>query len=330
MSKRLLQAFLDLTGVVSRRWERRPAGVYCFNFHRVGNDDGSAFHPNLFSCTGARFAEIVQFLQREFEVIDLERVRRMVCGEESPRHPCALITFDDGYLENYEVAFPILRGSGCSAVFFVTTNFVEDVEIPWWDRIAWKIWHMGDGQLRIPGVERPVTVAAADLEGSIRRVLRAVKDNAGASMAEKVQAIEGQVESPDLHSAQRRLFLGWEQIRKMRRAGMEFGSHTKSHEILSHLTAEFQRREIVESKAILERELGEPVDALAYPVGGFRSYTPATQAMVRQAGYRMAFIFEPGINRDLVAQRYELRRMSVDRNVSIDGVRRLVLSALHK
>lgn len=149
-------------------------------------------------------------------------------------------------------------------------------------------------------------------------------------MAEKVQAIEGQVESPDLHSAQRRLFLGWEQIRKMRRAGMEFGSHTKSHEILSHLTAEFQRREIVESKAILERELGEPVDALAYPVGGFRSYTPATQAMVRQAGYRMAFIFEPGINRDLVAQRYELRRMSVDRNVSIDGVRRLVLSALHK
>lgn len=149
-------------------------------------------------------------------------------------------------------------------------------------------------------------------------------------MAEKVEAIEGQVDCPDLRAAKRQHFLSWEQIREMRRAGMGFGSHTKSHEILSHLSLERQRCEIVESKAILERELGGAVDAIAYPVGGFRSFTPATQSMVQEAGYRMAFIFEPGINRDPAAQRYELRRMSVDQNVSIGGVRRLVLSALQK
>ncbi len=48
MKRRLLNAVSDLSGYTHRRWSRRPDGLYCFNFHRVGNDDRSAFHPNPF------------------------------------------------------------------------------------------------------------------------------------------------------------------------------------------------------------------------------------------------------------------------------------------
>lgn len=323
----VLNSMMDFTGLSALRWRSRPPGVYCFNLHRVGNDDGTAFHPNLFSCTGARFADLVAFLRDEFELIGIERLEELIRSGEPPRARFGMITFDDGYIDNYTVAYPVLARAGCPAGFFLPTDFVAGAEVPWWDRIAWCVHHLGDGELRVPGGDAPVAVRKSDLAGSIRRVLRVVKDTPAIPMDEKVHAIETQVACPDIHAESGRIFMNWAQAREMRTGGMWFGSHTRSHRILSHLTEDEQRLELVESRRAVEAGLGEPVTALAYPVGGPQSYSQATVQIARECGYRTAFTFIAGINVEPAAHPFELKRMAIDDNPDARSLRRLVISA---
>lgn len=323
--RRLLNHALDLAGVTALQWRQRPNGVYCFNLHRVGNDDGSAFHPNLFSCTGARFAEIVAFLTQEFEMIGLDRLLELIDSGERPDRRYGMITFDDGYVDNYAVAYPVLQRAGCPAGFFLPTDFVGGVDVPWWDRIAWRVQHLGDGRLRIPGSDEPVEVRRSDLAGSIQRVLRVVKDTPAMPMSEKVAAIERQVSCPDI--AQAGIFMTWEQAREMQDHGMWFGSHTRSHRILAPLSEADQRLELAESRRLLEAGLGRPVEVLAYPVGGPNSYTQATVRIAAECGYRAAFTFIAGINVAPASRRFELGRISIDDNVDLRRLRRLVITA---
>jgi len=327
MKRRLLNAVSDLSGYTHRRWSKRPPGLYCFNFHRVGNDDRSAFHPNLFSCTASRFAEILAFLQSEFEMVDIERVCQIVARGASPTERLALITFDDGYLDNFEVAYGVLRAARCPAVFFLQTDFIDGTEVPWWDRIAWCVWHHGDGEFRLPGVDHPVSVRADDPEGSIRRVLRAVKDAPGVvPIDEIVRAIEAQC-ARAVPTGQGRLAMTWDQVAEMRAGGMDIGSHTRSHRILSHLSIDEQRFELMTSKEILESRTGGRIDALAYPVGGFATYTVETKRLARECGFRVGFNFEHGINLNPAANPFDLRRLPVQGNPSVDDLRREIALA---
>lgn len=79
--------------------------------------------------------------------------------------------------------------------------------------------------------------------------------------------------------------LTWEDVEEMGRLGFEIGSHTVTHADLGAVSAEQARREIMESKAILEDRLGTRVRWLAYPFGGARNFRAEWLPLVQQAGY---------------------------------------------
>ena len=106
----------------------------------------------------------------------------------------------------------------------------------------------------------------------------------------------------------------WEQVREMLAGGMEFGSHTVTHPILSTIVDPAHLRfELEESKATIERETGRPVLALAYPVGGKNAVSNEVVAAVRQSGYQFAFTYEPGCNKRVPGKRFLLKRLQVER-----------------
>jgi peptidoglycan/xylan/chitin deacetylase (PgdA/CDA1 family) len=113
-------------------------------FHRV--DDRLAGTP--LGCTRAEFAAYCDFFARHFRVLRLgEMVRRIRAGEEVAG--CLAITFDDGYLDNFEVAAPELRARGLPACFFVATGLVGTREQPWWDReFGARAWWMSWDHVR--------------------------------------------------------------------------------------------------------------------------------------------------------------------------------------
>src|SRR5580698_9924038 len=91
------------------------------NYHRIGNSDDGPFDPRMFSATGEQLNEQISYLKRRVSLITLEEALAFVDGttREKTRRCRVLITFDDGYLDNYEVAFPILRTHGVQGAFFL-------------------------------------------------------------------------------------------------------------------------------------------------------------------------------------------------------------------
>lgn len=315
MKKSLLRTLLTAGGLLAWRWRTLPRGLYCFNYHRLGDPSSCLFDRGVFSSTAAHFELHVLTLRERFELVNLERLNYYLANPGVASKPLALITFDDGYRDNYELAFPILRRHQASAVFFLPTGFIGTEKIPWWDRIAWLLRHCRKPSLRLPGAAEALELSPARLEDSIRRALRLAKTHPTLSIEEwlaQLQEACGGIQPPAGDAG--RLFLNWEEARAMRQAGMDIGSHSHSHEILARLSPQQQERELRQSKEILEAQLQEPVQALAYPVGGPTSYTPQTQALARAAGYKLAFNFIAGVNRLPLANPYEILRLPVDGN----------------
>ncbi len=91
-------------------------------------------------------------------------------------------------------------------------------------------------------------------------------------------------------------FLGWEDLLELSRAGVEVGSHSLEHRSLGRLPRDEVRRQVVESRRVLEDRLGRDVRALAYPYGTVRDFNEWIMSEVSSAGYRSACTSINGVN----------------------------------
>jgi peptidoglycan/xylan/chitin deacetylase (PgdA/CDA1 family) len=103
--------------------------------------------------------------------------------------------------------------------------------------------------------------------------------------------------------------LTWDEVREMHASGIEVGSHTLTHPMLSRVPLDVARREISASKRVIEEALSAPVRFFCYPRGDF---TPDVTRLVREAGYLAACTTIPGVN-DSAADLFALRRTYVSR-----------------
>jgi len=283
------------------------------NYHRIGNPDDDLFDPGVFSATAEEFSNQIAYLKRRVSPVTLEEALAFIGGtlKEKARRCRVLITFDDGYLDNYAVAYPILRSHGVQGVFFLATGMVGSCQVPWWDHIAYlvKTARRRRFSLRYPA-GLAVDIDRHGLAGSLQAILKLYKrpENADPARFIRELAEEARGEGPP---ATLRRFLSWDEAREMIRGGMAIGSHTHSHQVLSQLEPERQLEELSRSRAILKEQLGTEADALAYPVGAKASFTDRTQMLARDAGYRAAFSFYGGTNLPGKTSPYDVNRIGV-------------------
>ena len=109
----------------------------------------------------------------------------------------ALITFDDGYIDNYSKAFPILLENKIAATFFLATNFMNNAEIPWWDRIAYLVRHAQVDEIKLNNWPDSITLSKDNVANSIRKVLDFVKVNNGSTIEEILIELEQKLQLPD-------------------------------------------------------------------------------------------------------------------------------------
>lgn len=312
------------SGAVDAMWRGLGTGLYIFNYHRVGDAERTEFDPNVFSCDAAHFRAQIELLKSRFRVVTIKETLETL-SRGKPREHLALITFDDGYRDNFTTAYPILRDLGVPATFFLPTDFIGTSKIQWWDEIAWLVRHTQVDELKVSFTPQPIPVSHARIGNTIRRVLTAFKraaSNGEQKLAELRKALGVTMPS----SASEQLFMSWDEAREMRAGGMDIGSHSHSHRILSHLSLAEQETELRTSKAILERELGEKVPSIAYPVGARDSFTQDTERLTQAAGYEVGFSFIAGINRE-AAPRFALRRIAVEENASPESLKITTLRA---
>jgi len=292
-----------LTGglrVVAGRSRLRPA-FSIFTYHRV-NDWGDAFQPAM---PTAVFERQIRYVAAHYTVLTVEELVDRMASGRVPRDAVA-ITFDDGYRDNLTHAAPILARYRVPATVFLATGFMGSKEVPWYHRLADALQRTSRSSVSSPsGEELPLGDTAARL-AALRRLQGQLKtlaeDRFQASLAGLLEGL-GEPGSP----AQRDLMLSWEDVLALRGLGFRIGAHTVSHPILSRLTLERAREEILGSRRAIEAAVGYPPRAFAYPNGGAADYTSDVVDLVRAAGFTCAVTTKFGMNTDSTSP-WELRR----------------------
>jgi hypothetical protein len=137
-------------------------------------------------------------------------------------------------------------------------------------------------------------------ERAVRMLLRLVKDTKRLDLEGFLGDLATACDVPWDRELDTRLanefLLTWDQVRALRAAGMDVQSHTRHHRVLATLSADEARRELRDSRTDLERELGEKICAVSYPVGAGIEGNAELIAAVRDAGYELGFASHGGMN----------------------------------
>ena len=310
---------------ITRLFEALPQRpiLLVLNYHRIGDPDQTPYDPGTFTATTQEFDQQIDCLKKRFSIITLDEALAVVEGKQQIPRTNVLITFDDGYLDNYREAFPVLRAHGVSASFFLPSYFIGTRHLPWWDVIAYVIKRSRKRRIQITyPVAATFDIDQNGLTRTIAQILHLAVQPESRNRDTFLEKLEEACDSarPQGDAAER-CFLSWDEAREMLRSGMAFGSHTHSHEILSTLPATDQYQELVRSQAVLKAELGRPIDALAYPVGLKHTFTGETIDAARSAGYRAAFSFYGGLNRPGRMEAFDVRRYPAVWGYSLNRLR---------
>jgi peptidoglycan/xylan/chitin deacetylase (PgdA/CDA1 family) len=189
------------------------------------------------------FAEQMAFLARHFDVIGPQELAGL---SDAPKGRHVLVSFDDGYRDNFELAFPVLRAHGISATFFVTTGFLDGGLAAWWDEVAWMVRHATATRLpKGEWLQAGLSTERPQREATIHALLEAYKALQGSRCADFLDWLAQATGSgrcpPD---DARKDWMTWDMLREMRAAGMTIGGHSVHHAVLSRLTPEQQDAEI--------------------------------------------------------------------------------------
>ena len=303
---------------------RGPERPLILGYHRVVDDFDRIARTEMASMLTSRemFERHLDVVGTHFRFVSLDEVGRHLASGEPFTERVAAVTFDDGYQDNYEHAFPILQRKGIPAAVFVVTDLIGK---PFW-QIHDKLYHLvakAFAAWNDPRAEFSRLLAGLDLPAG--HLLRSRV--ATSSAPEMVSAL-----LPDLSLANvRRVMMAleatvgngfhdippsltWPMIEEMHRAGIIIGSHTQSHISLPAESIARRGGEREGSKRGREEHVGEPVQHFAYPGGQF---TPRDVETLDRAGYRFGYTACP--HQDRRHPTLTIERLLLWEGSSVDG-----------
>jgi peptidoglycan/xylan/chitin deacetylase (PgdA/CDA1 family) len=207
-------------------------------------------------------------------------------GRELPPRAVA-VTFDDGFLDNLEIALPILSRYAIPAIFYIMVGAVETGITPWYCRINFALRTTRKREWTDPEQGRVYKLEnLQDRKVALSAAWEAGARKTGAVQTEYVRQIE---EALEIETVPSNLMLTWDQVRAVRKAGHTIGAHTITHPNLAHVTKDEAQSEIVGCKERLEKELGEPIRHFSYPHPALNpNYSHQTIEITREAGFKSA------------------------------------------
>ena len=215
------------------------------------------------------FEQHMKFIKDNFKIVSMTDGLKHVY-EKKEKKICVSVNLDDGYMDNYLYAYPVLRKYNVPATIFLTTDYIGKNPVFWWD----KVFNAASSDEQI--TDHINTMLRAEKEPEIQRMIKEMEDKALL-----------------LKKAQPSMMLGWEEIRKMKKDGINFGSHTKTHKNLCLLSDEEAMEELAGSKKVLEENLGLEAIEFSYPFG---IYDERIKRLVKKAGFGYARAGFKGFN----------------------------------
>lgn len=302
---------------------RATGHVLILAYHRVipRSERARTFvQPGMY-VTPETFDRHLRFLTAHFTLLSFEDLlAKWREGSFDPSGRYCVITFDDGWLDNYVHAYPLLRAYRVPATIFLPTGVIGTSNWPWSDRLGVLLQRHGSrltaGLLReiLAAMTQDYPVIAAvngrhpeEIIDSVIEVGKQLPDDARNELLGRVAEISG------AEGMRSRCFLNWNEVREMSGHGIAFGSHTCTHPILTRVSPDTLRHELRSSLEVLRRQRINDVPVICYPNG---DETAAVAAEARAAGYHAGVTTRAGLESNNPTDLLRLRRIGVHDDVS--------------
>lgn len=317
MIRQQIKGFLHRTGILRMVANRNPDGVTILLYHGVCRpEDDPRWRNGKGKFTPVDLFEKQIRVCRDYgTVVPLSHILGVAALPPNP----IVLTFDDGYLNNFSLLYPLLRKYEIPATIFLTTGFLDKevfLWMDWFDQVVCKV-PSGTQELQIGKrtcfldfrteeareATRVEVRKRLKLEpiAEIHRFLRYLQERTGVAL--------GWGDVPESI-----LPLEWDHVREMERSGLvQFGAHTVTHPILSRCGIEQQTREILDSKKRIEEETGRTCISFAYPNGQCDDYTEETVGILRKCGFALGLTAERGFVHSDESGPYQLPRWGYPR-----------------
>lgn len=269
-------------------------------YHRVTPDaqlEQCAYPAMHVSCSS--FESQLSAVRDLYRIISMQELKEILLQGEPLKEPVAIVTFDDGYEDNFKNAFPVLTKMDVPATFFLSFGFVDQQAPFWFDLLAqstqaWDHQPVARQGLRpqLPPEVVHALDAPAPLQERCRQAAAYLKTLSDAQRRGVMDVLESNLDlQADSGDA---IPMTWEQASAMAHEGMSIGAHSVSHAILTSQPETKACDEISASMDGVARRLGLPVDAFAYPNGDTNAQVTD---LVERAGGTLAFTMQPRHNK---------------------------------
>ncbi|MDP2911546.1 MAG: polysaccharide deacetylase family protein [Candidatus Omnitrophota bacterium] len=271
------------------RFSGQPA-LLIFTYHRVCRSLDDYGYLNI---PVNIFEQHMKFLKDNFKTVAMADALEEFHNNRA-EGIYAAVNFDDGYMDNYLQAYPVLKRYGIPATIFLTTDFIGREHAFWWDKVFNMLYLSDAGELKIDIDKKRLAFRLGGIferekaGNRINSILAAKDQQSIESFIKKFENKFSRSEKPRTS-----MMLGWDEIKAMHKHGISFGSHTKSHRNLCLLRDQDLAEELAGSKKDIEKMLGVEIAEFAYPFG---ILDQRVKAFVKEAGYKYARTTSKGFN----------------------------------
>jgi peptidoglycan/xylan/chitin deacetylase (PgdA/CDA1 family) len=328
MKNRLKKAFAFLlyhTGIAERQLQKKSDGCcIVLMYHRVLPEKERAMswsHDGITISTTA-FESQMAYIARSCTPISIGDLDARLQHGKAFAPKTILVTFDDGWQDNYRHALPILGQYKIPALIFLSSGFVGTDRSFWQERLMRLIWtatrqtrsetHRAKELAALFGATQVRLLLASKGEQLRSRILALVQGQKSKPY-EEIEAVLQRLEAVCRQAPEKCIgngggpdFLSWDQVREMRDGGIDFGSHGVNHLILDKAGVDVDG-ELQRSKRDIEAQIQDQVAAFSYPNG---NYNASIAKKVAAYGYRLGFGTRFGLN-SLTTDRFALKRVNI-------------------
>ena len=294
--------------------------VIILTYHRVVSKkelDAEYIQQGMY-VTAETFAMQMRFIKQYFSVISFAELLRLWSEETwNAEQRYCVVTFDDGWLDNYAYALPVLKRNALPATVFLPTTFVGTDRWFWPEQISWLCRHpvlREEGERRrVAGMlqkDYPWLGAPALLAGDANAIIEGCKVAGQDQIDALIAAWAGQL---DVVLPRDRQVINWAEAQEMSAAGVSFGSHSATHRILTHLDLNELLREVEGSWKTLRDQPIVTVPVFCYPNG---DWSVEVGRSVEAAGYAAATTTEFGYEDRAPSRRFGLKRINIHDDVT--------------
>lgn len=319
--KQTLFTSLDLSGMNAFYRKKNGKSVTILTYHSVMPYTQRFKDFDYRNCISTKqFDAQLGWLKSKYNIITMhEAMARLSENRLDGNH--LVITFDDGFKNNWEYAMPLLIKHNTSAVFYVSTDFIGKENMLWTELVN-EIIMFSESMafsMRLKQDEHLDLTDSAGRENASIKVRTYLKYSPVAELKRVLNDLlkkTGYVSQALNKDATRYQFMSWKQVQEMHDAGMEIGAHTQMHYLLNMLNAQESEQEIVGSKAAIEKNTGLNCNLFSYPNGAAGNFLPPHFKQLKQAGFISAVTQLPGYN-NAHTNKYALNRINISHKMSM-------------